>query len=151
MLHASLLCLVVGIPDGNTLTVRCGALPVDEPVTVRLIAIEAPKKHHPYAARAREALSAITLGKLATLRCKPTEGDQQQACSVWVAPASAPDGPRTLDAGLAMTTLGMARWQRAHAAALSPQERGQYEFAEQEAKAKRAGLWSDATPLAPRD
>lgn len=49
-------------------------------------------------------------------------------------------GLRTLDVGLAMVTLGMAWWYRSYAKEQSPQKRGQYEFAEQEAKARKVGL-----------
>ena len=40
-------------------------------------------------------------------------------------------------------------WSRAYAREQSPQERGQYEFAEQEAKARKVGLWREAEPIAP--
>ena len=66
-----------------------------------------------------------------------------------VAPASSPRGPRTLDAGLAMVTVGMAWWYRAYSREQTAQERGQYEFSDAEAKAKRAGLWRDAEPVPP--
>lgn len=48
-----------------------------------------------------------------------------------------------------MITQGMAWWYRAYAREQSPQERGQYEFAEQEAKARKVGLWRDSEPVAP--
>ncbi len=50
-----------------------------------------------------------------------------------------------------MVTQGMAWWYRYYSNEQSAQERGQYEFAEQEAKAKRAGLWADSDPVAPWD
>ena len=48
-----------------------------------------------------------------------------------------------------MVTVGMAWWYRACAKEQTPQERGQYEFAEAEAKAKRVGLWREADPVPP--
>lgn len=48
-----------------------------------------------------------------------------------------------------MVTVGMAWWYRSYAKEQSSQERGQYEFAEQEAKARKAGLWRDPEPIAP--
>ncbi len=39
---ASLLCLVVAISDGDTLTVRCGAPGAYQQVKVRIAAIDAP-------------------------------------------------------------------------------------------------------------
>jgi len=66
-----------------------------------------------------------------------------------VAPASAPAGRKTLDVGLAMVTIGMAWWYRAYSREQTAEERGQYEFAEFEAKAKRVGLWRDEDPMPP--
>ena len=48
-----------------------------------------------------------------------------------------------------MITQGMAWWYRAYAREQSQQERGQYEFAEHEAMARKAGLWRDSEPIAP--
>ena len=48
-----------------------------------------------------------------------------------------------------MVTQGMAWWYRAYAGEQSPEARGQYEFAEAEAKARRVGLWADGEPVAP--
>ena len=45
----------------------------------------------------------------------------------------------------------MAWWYRAYAREQSAQERGQYEFTEQEAKARRTGLWQDPEPTPPWD
>ena len=48
-----------------------------------------------------------------------------------------------------MLTIGMARWYRVYQREQTAQERGQYEFAEAEAKDKRAGLGRDAEPVPP--
>jgi endonuclease YncB( thermonuclease family) len=55
----------------------------------------------------------------------------------------------TLDAGLAQITLGRAWWFRRYADEQSPGDRGRYEFAEQEARAKKGGLWRDGKPVPP--
>lgn len=57
----------------------------------------------------------------------------------------------SLDAGLALITLGLAWWSRDYAREQTAQERVQYEFAEKEAAAKSVGLWSDKQPVAPWD
>jgi endonuclease YncB( thermonuclease family) len=59
--------------------------------------------------------------------------------------------PKTLDAGLTQLTVGLAWWYRKYANEQSPQDAGRYEFAEQEARAKRAGLWADGQPIPPWD
>lgn len=87
--------------------------------------------------------------KEADLDCLKKDRYGRSVCRVTVAPGSAQNGRKTIDAGLAMITVGMAWWYRDYAREQTPQERGQYEFAEAEAKAKRIGIWGDANPVAP--
>ena len=64
---------------------------------------------------------------------------------VWVQPADCPTCPMTLDAGHAQITVGMGVVVSEIRERATP--RGSWEptsSAEQEAKAKRVGLWSDA-------
>jgi len=56
-------------------------------------------------------------------------------------PAQKGDCPKTLDAGMAQLTVGLAWHYKKYANEQDPQQRGQYAFAEEEARAKRAGLW----------
>jgi endonuclease YncB( thermonuclease family) len=144
-------CLVVGVSDGDTITARCGGAGNYEQIKVRFNGIDAPEKRQPFGQRAKEALSDLVYMEEAALDCPKSDRYGRSVCKVMVAPASAPRGPKTLDAGLAMVTLGMAWWYRTYAREQTPQERGQYEFAEVEAKARRAGLWGDPEPMAPWD
>jgi endonuclease YncB( thermonuclease family) len=68
---------------------------------------------------------------------------------VWVTPPGCPTCGKTLDVGLAQITTGMAWWYRKYAHEQSTEDQGRYEFAEQEAKAKKVGLWRDANPTPP--
>ncbi|MBH2008221.1 MAG: thermonuclease family protein [Xanthomonadaceae bacterium] len=142
-------CFIVGVSDGDTLTARCGQFGAYKQIKVRLAGIDAPERKQPFGAKAKEAMSELVFGKMAELRCSKVDRYGRSVCSAWVAPASAPDGPQTLDAGLAMLTVGMAWWYRAYAGEQTPQERGQYEFAEFEAKTKKAGQWRDGDAVAP--
>jgi endonuclease YncB( thermonuclease family) len=142
-------CLVVGVSDGDTLTARCGQPGSYQQIRVRLGGIDAPESRQAFGQRAKQALSDLTFQRWAELDCPKQDRYGRSVCTVWVAPSSAPDGPQTLDAGLAMVTQGMARWYRAYAREQTPQARGQYEFAEQEARAKRAGLWRDPAAVPP--
>lgn len=144
-------CLVVGVSDGDTITARCGAAGNYEQIKVRFNGIDAPEKRQPFGRRAKEALSDLVYMKEVALHCPKSDRYGRSVCKVMVAPASAPRGPKTLDAGLAMVTLGMAWWYRTYAREQTPQERGQYEFAEAEARAKRVGLWQDQDLVAPWD
>jgi hypothetical protein len=52
----------------------------------------------------------------------------------WVTSEDCPTCSKTLDVGLARITTGMAWWFKRYANAPSPEDRGCYEFAEQEEK-----------------
>lgn len=101
-------CLVVGVSDGDTLTARCGQPGAYQQIKVRVSGIDAPERKQPFGARAKDAMSGLVFGKMAELQCPKIDRYGRSVCSVRVAPPSAPDGPQTLDAGLAMVTLGMA-------------------------------------------
>ncbi len=68
---------------------------------------------------------------------------------VWVTPPDCPKCGKTLDAGLAQITSGMAWWFRKYAHEQSPEDQERYKFAEHEAKAKKVGLWQDKNPVPP--
>lgn len=91
----------------------------------------------------------MVFGRWARLDWPKTDRYGRKICVVWVAPAPALAGPQTLYAGRAMVTLGMAWWYRAYARYQTPKARGQYEFAEQEARTNGAGLGHDDAPVAP--
>ena len=144
-------CLVVGVSDGDTLKARCGQPGHYEELKVRLNGIDTPEKRQPFGERAKKAMSDLVYMKDVDLDCIKTDRYGRSVCKVMVTPTSAPRGPRTLDAGLAMVMVGMAWWYRGYSREQTAQERGQYEFAETEAKAKRVGLWRDAEPVPPWD
>jgi len=152
MLSAALFCLVVAIADGDTLKLRCGEPGDFRELTVRLHAVDAPELHQPFGRRAKQALSRIAYGKMARLDCEADEDRyHRRVCRVKVPPDSCIEArcAQTVDAALAMLTLGMAWWARAYAHEQSPAERSRYESAEFEAKAGRAGLWTDLHPVPP--
>ncbi len=70
---------------------------------------------------------------------------------VWVQPADCPSCGKTLDVNHAQLLAGMAWWYRYYAKEQSPEDRGRYESAEDEAKARRWGLWADPEPINPYD
>jgi len=149
-LPAVIICLIVGVSDGDTVTARCGDGPGQyEQIKVRLNGIDAPERKQPYGEKSRQFLSDLVYMKQVKLNCPKMDRYKRYVCSVWVAPASNPNGNKTLDAGLAMVTQGMAWWYRQYSREQTPQERGQYKFAEIEARAKKAGLWSDPDPIPP--
>ena len=148
-----LLPFVIAVSDGDTLKTHCDDQSrFGDPLIVRVASIDAPESSQAYGRRARQALSELTLHKPVRLECHPRHDRYGRSiCKVMVAPSSCTQEPcaKTLDAGLAMLTLGLAWWEPQYAREQTPQERGQYEFGQYEAKAKRAGLWRDADPTPP--
>ena len=138
---------VTRVWDGDTVT-----LTVDGKAhRVRLAAIDAPEQGQPFSSRARSELSRLVLHKRARLEFETTDPYGRLVGRLWVQPGGCPGCGETLDAGLAMLTVGLAWWYRRYADEQTPEARGQYEFAEYEAKAKGVGLWSDSDPVAPWD
>jgi endonuclease YncB( thermonuclease family) len=60
-----------------------------------------------------------------------------------------PDCPKTLDAGLAQLTVGLAWHYKKYGREQDPQQRGEHVFAEEEARGIKVGLWSDMSLVPP--
>jgi endonuclease YncB( thermonuclease family) len=93
----------------------------------------------------------MVFGKEVDVQWNKRDRYQRIVGKVMVQPSGCPTCPKTLDAGLAQLTLGLAWWYQKYAKGQSTEDAGRYEFAEQEARAKRAGLWADADPVPPCD
>ena len=137
---------VVGVADGDTITVLDVAKTQH---TICLAGIDAPEKGQPGGFRAKESLSRLVYEHEVRV-----EGDERDHYGrligkVWVAPPDCPSCGMTLDAGLTQITTGRAWWFRRYASEQSPEDRGRYERAEREAKARKAGLWRDPDPVPP--
>ncbi len=141
---------VVGVSDGDTVTVLDATKTQHK---VRMAGIDAPEKGQDFGQRSKESLTGLVFGKTVRLEWSKEDRYGRKVAKVWVAEPGClqPSCPKTVDAGLAQLTVGMAWWYRRYASEQSPEDRGRYEFAETEAKARRAGLWRDAAPTAPWD
>ncbi len=136
---------VVSVADGDTITILDDAQVRHR---IRLAAIDAPEKGEPFGERSKQNLSQLVYGKVVRVDWQKHDRDGCLLGTVWaVSPdmpcRDLPSCPKTLDAGLAQITVGLARHFKRHADEQEPQQRGQYEFAEIEARAKKVGLWSD--------
>lgn len=140
--------LVVGVSDGDTVTV------LDESKTqhkVRLQGIDAPEKGQPFGQKAKERMSDLVYGKEVRVEGEKRDRYGRTVAKIWVTPADCPKCDKTLDANLAMLTVGLAWHYKKYQNEQHPEDRGRYAFAEDEAKAKRAGLWSEPDPTPPWD
>jgi endonuclease YncB( thermonuclease family) len=121
---------------------------------IRLAGIDAPEKGQPFGNRAKENLSRLAYGKEARVEWQKRDRYGRIVGTVWVVSSDMPcrdelGCPKTLDAGLVQLTVGLAWHYKKYANEQDPQQRGQYAFAEEEARGKRAGLWRDPNPVPP--
>jgi len=139
---------VVGVSDGDTITV------LDADYTqykIRLSGIDAPEKKQAFGQRSKEHLSDLVFGKQVAVEWHKTDRYKRIIGKVLVAdPAcTKADCPKTFDACLSQVSVGLAWWYRQYAKEQLPEDRQRYELAENEARARKAGLWVDAEPVPP--
>jgi endonuclease YncB( thermonuclease family) len=137
---------VVAVADGDTVTVLDAKRQQHK---IRLGGIDAPEKAQPFGQRSKENLSRLVFNKDVRVEWDKRDKYRRIVGKVWVQPADCPQCPMTLDAGHAQITVGLAWWYQRYAKEQSPSDRGAYEFSEQEARAKRVGLWSEPDPIPP--
>lgn len=135
MIGAALICLVVGISDGDTLTARCGELGAYEQVKVRLAAIDAPEKAQPWGQRSRQYLARLCFQQEA--RIVPRSRDRYGRT---VADVEC----RGQDAGAAQVRAGMAWYYVRYGRGYE-----HLQTAETAARAAGRGLWADREQMAP--
>ena len=132
------LCLVVGVSDGDTLTVRCGQPGAYEPHRVRIAAIDAPEKGQPFGARSKDELSNLCFMK--TARVKQVGIDGRWGRSVATVECNG------IDAGQHQVEYGYAWVYRKYAKGF-----GHLFAIERNARDQGRGLWADPEPTPPWD
>jgi endonuclease YncB( thermonuclease family) len=127
---ALLLCAIVGITDGDTLTARCES----QTIKVRLAEIDAPENGQPFAVRSKQHLSSLCYRQEAEIHPKTRDRYGRTVARVFCA---------GVDANAAMVQAGMAwAFTRHLTDPMIPR-------LEAQAKAAHEGLWVDAKPIAP--
>jgi len=135
-LAGTFIAQVVGITDGDTVTVRSvGA--------IRLVGIDAPEHGQPFAAESQEHLRTLVFGKDVSLDCNGGVSYGRLVCKVQL-----PDGE---DVSLDQVKAGMAWHYKQYQTEQSPADRAAYAAAEDTARESHLGLWSDAHPIQPQD
>jgi endonuclease YncB( thermonuclease family) len=135
-----LLCLVVAITDGDTLTARCdsAANASAQMLVVRLAEVDAPEQHQPFGTRSRQHLAALCFKQSAEVRPIAAGGGLDRYGRT-VAHVTC----NGTDANAEQVRAGMAwvfdRYVR---------DRSLYRL-QDEARAAHRGLWADAQPMAP--
>lgn len=135
-MSSALLCLIIAISDGDTLKARCGAPGAYQQLIIRLAEIDAPEKAQPYGQRSRQHLADLCFQTQATIR--PATRDRYGRTVARVE-------CRGQDANAEQVRAGMA-W--AYTYYLTDPE---IQHLQDAAKASRAGLWADPSPIPPWD
>lgn len=131
---AALLCLVIGISDGDTLTARCDTPDGAQNVKVRLAEIDAPEAKQPWGQRSRQALAGLCFRKQAEVRGIGTDRHGRLVAHVSC------DG---VDSGTEQVRSGMA-W--VYDRYVTDQSLYQSQI---QARQAQLGLWQDAAPMPP--
>jgi len=116
---------------------------------VRLGGIDAPERGQPFGKRSKERMAELVAGQDVTVSWHKADRWGRLIGTVWVASPDcrAEPCPKTLNAGLALITSGLAWHYKRYAHEQPEEDRERYAFAEEEASARRAGLWSDPDPV----
>jgi endonuclease YncB( thermonuclease family) len=130
---ALLLCLVVGVTDGDTLTARCGTEPPQR-LTIRIAEIDAAEGGQPFSARSKQHLASLCFGTDAEVRAKTTDRYGRTVARITYAGT---------DAKAAMVEAGMA-W--AFTKYVTDPRLPELQAT---AMTRRAGLWADPSPVSP--
>ena len=133
---AALICLVVGIADGDTLTARCEqqADQSAQTLKVRLAEIDAPERGQAFGNRSKQHLSDLCFGKTATVT--PLTTDRYGRTVARVSCASTDANAEQVRAGMAWVFDQYVT------------DRGLYTVQDDARRAGR-GLWVDREPVAP--
>jgi endonuclease YncB( thermonuclease family) len=137
---------VVAITDGDTIKV------LDSTNTqhkLRLTGIDAPERGQPFGTVSRDHLADMVAGKEVWVESTKSDRYGRILGKVWVQPPDCPTCDKTLDVNHAQILSGMAWWYRYYAKEQSAEDRGRYESAEDETKARKWGLWADPNPINP--
>lgn len=130
---ALILCSVIKIADGDTLTLRCND---SYNVRIRLSGIDAPEKGQPFGQKSKESLSDICWNTDATYEAQTIDRYGRTVAVVFC---------NGVEANKEQVRKGMAWvYPKYNKDSMLP-------VIEADARSKKAGLWSDREPVAPWD
>jgi endonuclease YncB( thermonuclease family) len=117
---------------------------------IRLAGIDAPERRQAFGTRSRQHLSGLVYRQTVNVEWHKVDRYGRIVGKVWtVAPCFVAPCSLALDANLAQVTAGMAWHYKQYEHEQSPEDRGLYDAAENNARAQRAGLWIDPAPIPP--
>lgn len=126
-----ILCRVVGVTDGDTLT----CLTADQQqIKTRLARIDAPEKRQPYGERSRQSLAGMVFDRDVRLDVLTTDRYGRTVATVWRG---------KVDVNQAQIAAGLAWVYRAYPHTAEDVQ------AEEKARTQGAGLWAEAGAIPP--
>jgi endonuclease YncB( thermonuclease family) len=128
---------VIGVSDGDTIKILDTT---KTQIKVRINGIDAPEKGQAFGNRAKEAMSDLVFGKTVSANCTKTDRYQREICVVTI---------DRRDVGLELIKQGLAWHFKKYEKDQAPGDRVAYADAENVARTKRIGLWSDSEPIPP--
>lgn len=128
---------VIKVADGDTIVVVDGAKVQH---LIRLGSIDAPEHSQPFGRRAGESLAEMVAGRMVRVQVRAADRFGRSVGVVFLG---------DVDVNRAQIERGMAWWYRSYALEQSSRDRAGYRRAEQIARARRHGLWSDPRPIPP--
>jgi endonuclease YncB( thermonuclease family) len=138
---------VIGVTDGDTISVRAGNTP---PYKIRLAGIDAPEKKQPFGNRSKQNLSDLVFGKSVRIEWSKMDKYGRIVGKVLVVQPGACVTPcPAIDANLAQVASGFAWHYKQYEQDQPWQDRQSYAAAELNARQHKLGLWQDASPVAP--
>lgn len=130
---------VVSVADGDTVTILDAT---HQQVKIRLAGIDAPEKRQPFGSRSKENLGRLVFGKNVTVDTTKQDKYGRTVGKILV---------NGVDANLEQVKSGLAWHYKKYESEQPQRDRAIYAQAEIDARSKKAGLWSDAAPVAPWD
>ncbi len=128
---------VVSVSDGDTITVLDRAKVQHK---VRLSGIDAPEKGQAFEGRAKDGLARFVFDREVKTVCHKRDRYGREVCRVFVG---------SQDAALAQLRAGLAWHYKRFEGEQPVEQRARDSAAEEEARARRVGLWSDPRPVPP--
>lgn len=128
---------VVGVTDGDTLVLLDRS---DTQYIVRIAGIDAPEKRQDFGTRAHQSLARTTFRRMVIVDWHKRDRYGRLVGKVLL------DGK---DVGLGLVVAGLAWHYKAYEQEQTLEDRQSYAIAESRARAERAGLWLNPSPLPP--
>jgi endonuclease YncB( thermonuclease family) len=139
---------VVGVTDGDTISVLDAS---KREYKIRLAGIDAPERSQEFGQKAKQALAALTYGREVEIYWEKQDRYRRIVGKIGVQSPHCVGAncPFVIDAGLSLIKQGLAWHFKKYAHEQSASDRIDYSSAEESAKLRKIGLWSNNTRIPP--